>query len=173
MLPVAVARADMLGGALGGALFGGLIGGGDGAAIGALVGGVAGAAREDARRRRYEDASRARYEQQRLDWERQRMEQERQLHAQRMQTQQAQQPRATGLPAPPAATASAPAAGGGNLVADLQRSLIVLGYEPGPVDGDMGPATVTAIKRYQTDMGLNPTGHATPELLAHIRAAGG
>ncbi len=185
VLPVSAAQADVLGGALGGALFGGLIGGGDGAAIGALVGGVAGAAHESSRRQRYEASNRARYEQQRMDWERQRAAEERRMHEERMrmqqqamvqqqqmQQQQARQAAAAAAPVLPQAPAAAPARGG-NVVADVQRSLIVLGYNPGGVDGQMGPATVAAIRQYQTDKGLNPTGQASPELLAHMRAAGG
>ena len=49
----------------------------------------------------------------------------------------------------------------------------VSGYNPGGVDGQLGPGTVAAIKQYQTDKGLNPTGQASPELLSHMRAAGG
>ncbi len=40
----------------------------------------------------------------------------------------------------------------------LQRKLKVLGYDPGPIDGELGPATQRAIRHFQKDTGLDPTG---------------
>ena len=86
---------------------------------------------------------------------------------QQMQMQMQQPP----LPRP---AAPAPAqTSGGSMVADTQRSLTVLGYDPGGVDGQLGPRTAEALKRYQSDHGLLVTGRASPELLAHMRARGG
>ncbi|MDW3206933.1 MAG: peptidoglycan-binding protein [Alphaproteobacteria bacterium] len=47
----------------------------------------------------------------------------------------------------------------------LQRNLGRLGYDPGPVDGIMGPATRRALRAYESARGLPVTGNATPDLL--------
>ncbi len=59
------------------------------------------------------------------------------------------------------------------LVADIQYSLINLGYDPGPVDGIMGPGTRAAVRSYQRDAGLLVTGRISKQLLKHIRSQGG
>jgi len=41
-----------------------------------------------------------------------------------------------------------------NLIKAVQRKLKEIGYNPGPVDGLMGPRTSNAIERYQRDNGL-------------------
>ncbi len=53
--------------------------------------------------------------------------------------------------------------------AEIQRLLVEQGYDPGPVDGLLGPRTTTAIGQYQRDKGLARTGMASRELLAHLR----
>jgi peptidoglycan hydrolase-like protein with peptidoglycan-binding domain len=40
----------------------------------------------------------------------------------------------------------------------VQKRLIELGYEPGPADGIMGKMTKKAIKKFQKDNDLPPTG---------------
>lgn len=40
----------------------------------------------------------------------------------------------------------------------LQRELRAQGYDPGPVDGLMGPSTSTALRRWRMDVGLGPGG---------------
>ncbi len=60
-----------------------------------------------------------------------------------------------------------------DLVADIQQSLITLGYDPGPIDGVMGPRTVAAIKEYQNNYGLLITGQPSQPLLDHMRQQGG
>ena len=179
------AKADAWDGALEGALWGGIIGGGEGAATGALIGGAVGAADEDQRRREYEHRSRMRYEQERADLERRRYEDERRMreerersHALEMERIRAQQqPPASAAPSRAVPTASvAPsrsASAGTNLVAEIQRSLTVLGYKPGPVDGNLGQNTTEAIKSYQQDKGLLTTGTPSEELLIHMRQQGG
>ena len=37
-----------------------------------------------------------------------------------------------------------------------QQALKILGYDPGPVDGVMGPKTRAALRRYRVDSGLGP-----------------
>jgi hypothetical protein len=41
-------------------------------------------------------------------------------------------------------------------VADIQRDLTRLGYDPGPVDGVLGPKTKAAIARFEGDQGHPP-----------------
>jgi hypothetical protein len=62
----------------------------------------------------------------------------------------------------PAATSQADA------VRKVQRSLAALGYEPGPVDGEAGPGTEKAIRRYQADHGLRVDGKVSAKLVAHL-----
>jgi len=53
-------------------------------------------------------------------------------------------------------------------VAEIQSLLAARGYDPGPVDGVMGPRTATAIRHYQEEADLEPTGKATRGLLARL-----
>jgi hypothetical protein len=56
---------------------------------------------------------------------------------------------------------------------DVQRLLAKLGYEPGKIDGYMGPQTATAIQAFQRGQGLRPDGFADDELTTALyRAAG-
>lgn len=59
---------------------------------------------------------------------------------------------------PDLATLAASAAMPPEQVRRLQRKLKALGYDPGPVDGRLGPATRRAIRRFQKDSGLEVTG---------------
>ena len=54
----------------------------------------------------------------------------------------------------PLADPSVPA----NIVAAVQKALTLLGYNPGPIDGAMGPLTSAAIAQAQTDFGLTVNG---------------
>jgi peptidoglycan hydrolase-like protein with peptidoglycan-binding domain len=56
-------------------------------------------------------------------------------------------------------------------IAELQAALSERGYDPGPHDGVVGPKVRAAIRTYQADAGLPPTGEATASLLAHIQSA--
>jgi len=58
------------------------------------------------------------------------------------------------------------AATGNPLVAQVQRSLKRAGYDPGPVDGRLGPATRAAIRHFQRDNGLPETGEVDAGVLA-------
>lgn len=55
------------------------------------------------------------------------------------------------------------------LVRSIQAALTERGYRPGPADGQMGQATVNAIRTYQTDAGLPVNGVADAELLASLQ----
>ena len=60
-------------------------------------------------------------------------------------------------------------AGNGDRVTTVQEGLSRLGYDPGPADGEYGPRTKRAIKRYQADHGLLTDGLVTDQLASHIR----
>jgi hypothetical protein len=62
----------------------------------------------------------------------------------------------------------APTAAGPDTVAGTQSDLKRLGYDPGPVDGKMGPGTRAAIIAYQKDYGLRADGRATRKLALHV-----
>ncbi len=54
------------------------------------------------------------------------------------------------------------------LVHDVQRELVRLGYDPGPIDGQYGRATANAIDAYQEDYNLLVDGQASQPLLKHM-----
>ncbi len=54
------------------------------------------------------------------------------------------------------------------IVTRVQSGLAKLGYDPGPVDGVMGPQTAEAIRQYQRDHGLLSDGQASVQLAEHI-----
>ena len=56
------------------------------------------------------------------------------------------------------------------LVRAVQDALKQLGYYSGQLDGLAGPQTRTAIKDFQTQAGLEPSGEPTLELLSDIRS---
>jgi hypothetical protein len=59
----------------------------------------------------------------------------------------------------------------GEQVAALQQALITLGYEPGEPDGNYGPATVEAVRSFQTAAGLPADGIAGPTTLSALNEA--
>jgi len=69
-------------------------------------------------------------------------------------------------PAPPGPEPLAP-----EFVAEVQRLLTELGYQPGPVDGAMGPKTRAAISAFQRERGLPVNGRADAGLRDRLRAA--
>ena len=54
------------------------------------------------------------------------------------------------------------------LVMEIQEELIEHGYDPGGIDGQLGPKTVAAIKAYQKAQGLWQTGKPSQHLLEHL-----
>ncbi|MFA4900865.1 MAG: peptidoglycan-binding domain-containing protein [Brevundimonas sp.] len=56
-------------------------------------------------------------------------------------------------------------------VADTQRALVRLGYDPGPVDGIAGPRTRAAIVAFQRAHGLTPYGVVGPLTRAKLQAS--
>lgn len=55
-------------------------------------------------------------------------------------------------------------------VARVQAALNARGYDAGPADGVMGPATRSAIRTYQADAGLATTGQVTPDLVQRLES---
>jgi lytic murein transglycosylase len=53
---------------------------------------------------------------------------------------------------------------------ELQTLLATLGFDPGTVDGRIGPRTRAAIRGYQASAGLLPDGYANKALLERVRA---
>ena len=153
------------GGAMGGAVLGSLVGGRKGAQTGAVIGGAVGVIRgvnERARQRAQAEAY------QRQEAERQRIaQQQQQAEIERLKAQQAAQT------AQPTSATPAPDGPNATLVIEIQKSLIRLGYDPGGVDGRLGPATVNAIKQYQAKKGLLEDGNASQALLTHLLRNGG
>lgn len=60
---------------------------------------------------------------------------------------------------------------GPDLVRSIQQGLTTLGYDPGPVTGQMNQLTAVAIVRFESDRGMDVTGQATPTVAAALRAA--
>ncbi|GEM_PF-7094489 len=52
------------------------------------------------------------------------------------------------------------------LIAQVQRKLAKMGYNPGPVDGRLGPATRRALKQFQRANNMPATGELEPGVLA-------
>ena len=55
----------------------------------------------------------------------------------------------------------------------IQTGLAELGYDPGLVDGKMGEKTKQAIRDFQRDRSMTPTGTPTAELLSELRKVTG
>ncbi len=56
-----------------------------------------------------------------------------------------------------------------DLAVDVQRALRRSGYYYGDIDGDIGPESRAAIREYQRDRGLSPTGRIDSSLLRSLR----
>jgi peptidoglycan hydrolase-like protein with peptidoglycan-binding domain len=56
------------------------------------------------------------------------------------------------------------------LVRAVQQRLTALGYQPGPVDGQLQEATMRAIREFELDKGLVPKGRVSAEVLAQLTA---
>ena len=54
-------------------------------------------------------------------------------------------------------------------VAAVQRALTNLGYNPGPIDGRMGPLTRAALRVFQAEHGLTPHGQLDDATLERLR----
>jgi hypothetical protein len=85
----------------------------------------------------------------------------------------------TDSPAPPTQQASLPAAGaaetqpiplGPDNVREMQNQLISLGFDPGPADGQVGPATIAAAQQYDQSRGGTGQVSIDGPLLARLKA---
>lgn len=65
-----------------------------------------------------------------------------------------------------------PAPGGAPSVAQAQRMLAALGFDPGPADGALGPQTQAALRAFQTRAGLPPNGLLDGPTTAALARAG-
>jgi hypothetical protein len=72
--------------------------------------------------------------------------------------------------APPPTQASTISPNDPALVRSVQSELIRLNMLPPPADGIAGPQTISAITRFQQQAGMQPTGQASPTLLARLQA---
>ena len=59
---------------------------------------------------------------------------------------------------------------GQNDVREVQNQLIALGYNPGPADGQIGPATTMAVQQYDSSHGGNGQAPIDSALLARLKA---
>jgi peptidoglycan hydrolase-like protein with peptidoglycan-binding domain len=59
---------------------------------------------------------------------------------------------------------------GAAAIKEIQQRLLSKGFDPGPLDGQMGRRTGNAIAAYQRDRGLTATGRPSNPLLSHLRA---
>jgi outer membrane lipoprotein SlyB len=147
------------GGALGGAALGaagGAIGGnaGKGAAIGALAGVVLGTAGGAIASNRQQSATQNQFDQ---------------AYGQCMYSRGND---VQGYP-PHAQAASTLSPTDPALVRSVQTQLIRLRYLGPPADGVAGPNTISAITRFQQAAGMQPTGQASPALLARLQSTPG
>jgi N-acetylmuramoyl-L-alanine amidase len=58
-------------------------------------------------------------------------------------------------------------------VTGVQARLNNLGYSPGPVDGELGPKTRAAIRRFEEDQGMEPKGDISEALMKKLEQAHG
>jgi hypothetical protein len=59
----------------------------------------------------------------------------------------------------------------GDAVKQVQLKLQALGFDPGPIDGEYGPATAAAVRAFQKKMKLEADGWVGPKTRAALRAA--
>ena len=55
-------------------------------------------------------------------------------------------------------------------ILEVQRSLSAAGYDPGAIDGQLGPSTQNAIVRYQSTQGLTVDGQVSNLLIESLHA---
>ena len=59
------------------------------------------------------------------------------------------------------------------MIRTIQQSLVALGYQPGRVDGRIGDESERAIREFEMDQGLVPTGRVSAELFSRLARAFG
>ena len=73
-----------------------------------------------------------------------------------------------GLVGPGLAMAQEPASPAPRFVREAQRTLRELGYQPGPVDGVVGPKMKDALAKYQRSEGIHVTRRLDSETMARL-----
>jgi hypothetical protein len=168
--PASAFLGEAFGGAMQGALLGSLLDGREGArtgaAIGAGVGLLTGIGRE-AEQRKAQEAAQVRYEQRK-----QAMEQQRRADEATRWEAEMRQP-TDGVPSNLATLGGPQPHEDPELITEIQRSLIKLGYDPGEIDGSLSDKTIASIMRYQSARGLLETGQPSRELLKYMLRNGG
>ena len=76
-----------------------------------------------------------------------------------------------GGPAVPSPNAEAQILAEGNLIRIIQEYLVILGYEPGNIDGTLDDLTIVAISQFQAEHGLPVDGEPSEELAAALLEA--
>lgn len=146
-----------------------------GAALGGLAGNVFLDKPSGQRRAAEAEAAADREQQRRLDYERQseiqREETRKQIEDQRLFEEWKTQ-RAAGVSGTTAA--ANPQIAAVNQAADVtaaQRLLTALGYYSGPLDGQLGAQTRSAVMQFEANQGLPQTGVITPSIVSRMRAS--
>ena len=57
-----------------------------------------------------------------------------------------------------------------NLTQAVQKDLVILGYDPGNIDGESTTATTIAIAKFEADHDMEMTGEVTPQLAGQLSA---
>lgn len=155
-------------GALGGAVLGSLVGGQDGAAWGAAIGGgyglIQGANEYD--RRAEAEAAYRRQRDERAAWEREDLRRKQQEMTMLSARQECCAPSAN-------YASSTTLPGDSSIVLETKKSLMRMGYDPGPINSQLTPQTADAIRAYELKNGLLVTGRPSQELLRHMLQHGG
>ncbi len=159
-------------GALSGAMLGSLVGGRSGAAWGAAIGGGVGMIEGANERDRQHEAEAAfrRQREERAIWERD-DQRRRQQEMASLAAKQECCPVKPGAITPTSNNASPSA--DTVIVLETKKSLVRMGYDPGPIDNQLNPQTVQAIKGYEVKYSLLVTGKPSQELLKHMLQHGG
>lgn len=56
-------------------------------------------------------------------------------------------------------------------IVEIQKALALLGFDPGPADGDAGPRTIAAVRAFQRKYALKADGNAGPVTQRALRQA--
>jgi len=71
------------------------------------------------------------------------------------------------------ASGATPFPAGSLIVLETKKSLVRMGYDPGPIDNQLNAQTVETIKAYEIKYSLLVTGRPSQELLKHMLQHGG
>lgn len=111
-----------------------------------------------------------RQQQERAAWEREDQRRRQQEMAALAAKQECCAPKSVAIT--PTSTNAAPSADT-LIVLETKKSLVRMGYDPGPIDNQLNPQTVEEIKEYEVKYSLLVTGRPSQELLKHMLQHGG